>query len=98
MSYTTIFFLKKDKVLSSDFKNAFRGAMYVWNDFAKRYCEMDGFPLNNEECWIFNPDECSHPQSLVCPVVMSADDFRELIKQAGHWWANGCEECNHGAG
>lgn len=52
--------------------------------------------FNDDECWIFNPDECSHPNSLVCPVVMSADDFRSLLKQANHWQCEGCEDCNHG--
>lgn len=50
--------------------------------------------FNDDECWIFNPEECSHPKSLVCPVVMSADDFRTLLKQAGHWQVDGCNDCN----
>lgn len=30
-------------------KNAWRGAMYVWNDIAKRYCGLESFPLMGEK-------------------------------------------------
>ena len=32
-----------------EFKNAFCGAMYVWNDVATRYAEFDTFPHFNHE-------------------------------------------------
>lgn len=34
----------------------------------------------DEECWIFADDGEDYPDSLVCPVVMSADKLRELLQ------------------
>lgn len=45
MSYTEVFLITKDKNCNSEeFKNAFRGAMYVWNDIATRYAGFEYFP------------------------------------------------------
>ena len=34
---------------------------------------------NDEEYWIFQDDGEDYAESLVCPVVMSADQFRRLL-------------------
>lgn len=49
MSETTIYFLKKDGCVTADFKNAFRSAMYIWQDVGKRYCGFDGFPMFSDD-------------------------------------------------
>jgi hypothetical protein len=36
--------------------------------------------FNNDECWIFQDDGEDYPESLFCPVVMSADQFRAFMK------------------
>lgn len=45
MTTTTIYFLQKDDRKTVDIKNAWRSAMYIWNDVAKRYCGLERFPL-----------------------------------------------------
>ena len=35
--------------------------------------------FNEDECWIFQDDGHDYPESLVCPVVMSAGKLRELM-------------------
>tara|TARA_Y100000034_G_C6632459_1_gene276162 strand:+ start:70 stop:609 length:540 start_codon:yes stop_codon:yes gene_type:complete len=45
MSCTELYLVTKDKNCNcEEFKNAFRGAMYVWNDIARRYAGYDHFP------------------------------------------------------
>ncbi|PHS64374.1 MAG: hypothetical protein COB09_08345 [Thalassobium sp.] len=36
--------------------------------------------FNEDECWIFQDDGHDYPESLVCPVVMSAGKLRELVE------------------
>lgn len=36
--------------------------------------------FNKEEYWIFMDDGEDYPESLVCPVTMSASKLRELLK------------------
>lgn len=36
--------------------------------------------FNDDECWIFQDDGHDYPESLSCPVVMSAEKLRELMK------------------
>ncbi len=51
MSTTMIYAVKQDEepIFIGECRNAFRGAMYVWNDISKRYFGLDGFPHFNEE-------------------------------------------------
>ena len=35
--------------------------------------------FNEEEYWIFQDDGEDYPESLVCPVVISADKLREFL-------------------
>lgn len=50
MSSTELYVITNEKnVNCTEFKNAFRGAMYVWNDIAKRYAGYDYFPHSNED-------------------------------------------------
>lgn len=51
MSTTLIFAVKQDDepVFIGETRNAFRGAMYVWKDMAKRYFGLGGFPHFDEE-------------------------------------------------
>ena len=45
MSCTEVYLVTRDNNCNHDeFKNAFRGAMYVWNDIATRYAGFDHFP------------------------------------------------------
>lgn len=48
MSTTSIYCLGRNEEIGS-VKNAWRGAMYVWDDVARRYFKMDSFPLMNKE-------------------------------------------------
>lgn len=43
MSYTEIYRLGKEPRLIDEIPNSWRGAMFVWNDVAKRYCGLEGF-------------------------------------------------------
>lgn len=56
MSYTTIYFLKEKELLSAEFRNSHRGAMYIWRDEAKRYFGLDMFPFfdDDEQMKIWN--------------------------------------------
>lgn len=45
MTTTTIYFLEKDRCHTVDIRNAWRSAMYVWNDVARRYCGFERFPM-----------------------------------------------------
>jgi hypothetical protein len=45
MSTTNIYRLGRDPGEIGETRNAWRGAMYVWTDVAKRYCGMDRFPM-----------------------------------------------------
>ncbi|MCE8034574.1 hypothetical protein EKK97_13815 [Billgrantia tianxiuensis] len=50
MSRTEIFLLQPNGgVHVLEFRNAWRGAMYVWNDIAKRYCGFERFPLGFDD-------------------------------------------------
>ena len=35
--------------------------------------------FHDDECWIFSDDGEDYPESLACPVVMSAEKLRELL-------------------
>lgn len=66
MSYTELFILTKDNSYQVfEFKNAFRGAMYVWNDVARRYAGFDRFPLfdKNEQMEVWNYNN-RHPNTM----------------------------------
>jgi hypothetical protein len=45
MSTTTIYVLGAEPGEIGECRNAWRGAMYVWNDIAKRYFNLEGFPM-----------------------------------------------------
>lgn len=50
MSYTELYEIKDNKVfLIGEVKNAFKGAMYVWNQISKKYFGLDNFPLFDED-------------------------------------------------
>ena len=92
MSQTTIFFLAGDESFTVDFKNSFRGAMYVWNDIAKRYCGFDHFPsfsLDDQmEVWNFannNPEKMPIHEAIVMASTMDKallepDKWIELVE------------------
>lgn len=45
MSCTEIYVIGENHCeYQGECKNAWRGAMYVWNDVAKRYFGLEGFP------------------------------------------------------
>jgi hypothetical protein len=46
MSTTSIYVLGKEPGEIGECRNAWRGAMYVWNDIAKRYCDLPSFPFD----------------------------------------------------
>lgn len=45
MSTTIIYRLGREPGELGKTRNAWRGAMYVWNDIAKRYFDMESFPM-----------------------------------------------------
>lgn len=51
MSTTSIYAVKQDEepIFIGECRNAFRSAMYVWHDIAKRYFGLDSFPMFDEE-------------------------------------------------
>jgi hypothetical protein len=83
MSNTTVFFLAGKDCFEADFKNAFRGAMYVWNDTARRYCDFERFPSFNEEdqmkVWNFGNN---HPDKMPMheAIVMASTMDRALLE------------------
>lgn len=100
MSETTIFFLAGENSLSIDFKNAFRGAMYVWGDIAKRYCGFDRFPMFSEEdqskVWNFgnnNPEKMPRHESIVMASTMDGallepTKWKQLVEAFEKYAAN----------
>jgi len=48
MSTTELYRLGRDPGHIGAVRNSWRGAMYIWNDVAKRYCGMDSFPIMND--------------------------------------------------
>ena len=50
MSSTEIYLVKDgaEPILIGRTRNAFRGAMYVWNDIARRYFGLESFPFFDE--------------------------------------------------
>lgn len=55
MSTTSIYRLGREPSAIGEVSNAWRGAMYVWNDIAKRYCGLERFPFfpgpDQERVW-----------------------------------------------
>ena len=49
MSTTDLYRLGNDPECIGEIRNSWRGAMFVWNDIAKRYCRLEGFPLAGPE-------------------------------------------------
>jgi hypothetical protein len=49
MSRTEIYRLGTDPGEIGSTRNAWRGAMYVWDDIARRYFGLDGFPFSDRE-------------------------------------------------
>jgi hypothetical protein len=45
MSETILYSLGENPQVIGEARNAWRGAMYVWNDIAKRYFGLEGFPM-----------------------------------------------------
>lgn len=47
MSCTTVLAAGKDGEMKpvAEMRNAWRGAMWIWNEIACRYCHLEGFPL-----------------------------------------------------
>lgn len=37
--------------------------------------------FNKDDCWLWQGDGFDYPESLVCPVVMSADTLRDLLSK-----------------
>lgn len=48
MSTTTIYRLGRDPSEIGETRNAWRGAMYVWNDIARRYFGLESFPISDQ--------------------------------------------------
>jgi hypothetical protein len=38
--------------------------------------------FREDECWIYQGDGTDYPESLVCPVVMTAQQLRELLAKS----------------
>lgn len=49
MSYTTIYKMGDNSSTIADISNGHRGAMYVWNQIAKKYFDQDRFPMFDEK-------------------------------------------------
>jgi hypothetical protein len=49
MSTTSIYILGSEPGEIGECRNSWRGAMYVWNDIAKRYCGMESFPFSGSK-------------------------------------------------
>ena len=51
MSTTSIFAVKQGEapIPLGEVRNAWRGAMYVWSDMAKRYFGLEAFPFSDDE-------------------------------------------------
>lgn len=91
MSYTELFAIKKDVAIKKEFKNAFRGAMYVWSDIAKRYAGFDVFPFDYDdqmEVWNYHyrhPNVMKEHEAIVMLSTMDnamveANQWERLVK------------------
>jgi hypothetical protein len=49
MSTTSIYRLGREPEEIGEARNAWRGAMYVWNDIAQRYFGLPNFPMGRDE-------------------------------------------------
>jgi len=59
MSTTNVYKLGSEPGEIGECRNSWRGAMYVWNDIAKRYCGMSGFGFDeklHKKVWNANLD------------------------------------------
>lgn len=96
MSRTEIYLLEPDEYELLEFKNAWRGAMYVWNDIAKRYCGFERFPLGifdgdderQMDVWNYgnrHPDKMSEHEAIVLLSTMDhalsePDQWERLVE------------------
>ena len=84
MSTTDIYAVtKKSCNCIGKVSNAHRGAMYVWNDIAKRYFNLDGFPLFDREMQrrVWNAEN-EHELPKHEEIVLAATMDRVTVKQA----------------
>lgn len=78
MSTTSIYRLGREPSCIGDVRNSWRGAMYVWNDVAKRYCGLDSFPIfddgKRERVWnaFKNPRMPEHERIVLLSTLDNA--------------------------
>lgn len=84
MSATTIYAIKEkeEPIIIGEFKNAFRSAMYVWNDIATRYFDLDAFPMfdNDMRSRIWNASDeklLSKSETIILALTMD----RAVVKK-----------------
>lgn len=76
MSTTNIFRLGREPAKIGETRNAWRGAMYVWNDMAKRYFGLDAFPMFDDAAQqkVWNaPHHASLPQHEIVALMTTMD-------------------------
>ena len=86
MSETIIYAVKQDEepIFIGECRNAWRGAMYVWNDIAKRYFGLDSFPMLDDDMRskIWNAgDEKSLTDSEL--IVLASTMDKAVVKKEG---------------
>lgn len=64
--------------LERELKNA-ENRVDTWKEQVNEMRETQFRRFNNEECWIYQGDGEDYPESLICPVVISAEQLRVFL-------------------
>lgn len=86
MSATLIYAIKQGEqpIFIGEARNAFRGAMYVWNDIAKRYFGLGGFPHFDDEMQrrVWNAGN-EKPLTEAELIVLASTMDKAVVEKAG---------------
>lgn len=69
---------KRAEAAERDLKNA-ENRVDAWKEQVNEMRETQFRRFNNEECWIYHGDGEDYPESLICPVVISAEQLRAFL-------------------
>ena len=88
MSYTAIYAIKSDKESESvrlieEFENAWRGAMYVWDQIARDHFGLDSFPfMGDMQSKVWNADK-DNGLSEYERIVLNSTMDKATVNKAG---------------
>jgi hypothetical protein len=84
MSSTVMYFLQGDKQSDVEFKNAWLGAMYIWNDVAMRHLGLSNFPFmssGRSKVWNYGNSHPEMPEHERIVLISTMDGALASISQ-----------------